>query len=250
MFTTRTNSNIRVFFIGIILVLGCITFPSEAWSGKVDSIQVRHDTLIHVQGKVLDAETNEPIVASLVFHRMPYGGNVGASKVKNGEGEYFLTLMRSYKYTITIKAEGYMTKNEIIETNDPEGTGEIYKDFFLVRSAIGQTLRLQTLIFEQSKNAITPESYDELNELVASMKKNSSMIIQLEGHTDYKGRATLNMQLSQSRVEAVKDYLVSKGIKAKKIKLKAFGGTRPISRDASDDNRRVNRRVEVRILKI
>ena len=209
-----------------------------------------NDTLISLVGKVLDEQTREPVQAQLRFHRLPHGGNVGTSRVKNPEGDYKLTLMKSYQYTITLTAEGYMSKNEIIDTYDPDELDNIARDFFMIPTGIGQTLRLKSLIFEQSKTKITPGSYTELNELVEIMKKNPRMVIQLEGHTDYKGPASLNMKLSQSRVEAVKDYLTLKGIKSKKIKLKAFGGSKPISRDTDDEKRSVNRRVEVRILDI
>jgi outer membrane protein OmpA-like peptidoglycan-associated protein len=157
--------------------------------------------------------------------------------------------MRSYQYTVTLKADGHLPSNELIETQDPSGVGKIDKNFYLVPTGVGQTLRLKSLIFAQSRNDIPNESYPELDQLVLIMKKNPNMMIQLEGHTDYKGKASLNMQLSQSRVEAVKNYLITKGIKPKKIKLKAFGGSQPLSRDSSDELRSVNRRVEVRILK-
>ncbi len=217
--------------------------------GQNEPFEKEADTLISVKGKVLNANTNLPVKAQLLFHRLPYGGNVGSSNVRNKLGEYRLTLMKSYKYTITLKAEGYLTKNEVIETSNIDENGIIHKDFLMVPTAVGQTVTLKSLIFEQSKNNITSESYEELNQLVELMTKNKGMVIQLEGHTDYRGRASLNMDLSKSRVESVKHYLVSKGIKSKKIKLKAFGGTMPLSRDSSDELRRVNRRVEVRILK-
>lgn len=75
------------------------------------------------------------------------------------------------------------------------------------------------------------------------------MVIQLEGHTDYLGDPAKNMKLSEQRVEAVRSYLVSKGIHKNRIKLKAFGGTMPLSRDNTPEGHRLNRRVEMRILK-
>lgn len=75
------------------------------------------------------------------------------------------------------------------------------------------------------------------------------MIIQLEGHTDTRGDPKANLKLSQSRVGAVKDYLVSKGVSKSKVKTKAFGGTSPISTENTEEAHRLNRRVELRILK-
>jgi outer membrane protein OmpA-like peptidoglycan-associated protein len=80
------------------------------------------------------------------------------------------------------------------------------------------------------------------------MKDNPKMVIQLEGHTDYRGGAKENLELSKERVEAVKSYLVQKGINKARIKTKAFGGTMPLSRDDTPEAHRLNRRVELRIL--
>lgn len=74
------------------------------------------------------------------------------------------------------------------------------------------------------------------------------MVIQLEGHTDYLGDPAKNLKLSQQRVDAVKGYLVSKGVNKNRIKTKAFGGTMPLSRDNTPEAHRMNRRVELRIL--
>jgi outer membrane protein OmpA-like peptidoglycan-associated protein len=74
------------------------------------------------------------------------------------------------------------------------------------------------------------------------------MIIQLEGHTDFRGDPKENMKLSQERVDAVKTYLISKGVNKTKVKTKAFGGTQPISRENTEEAHTINRRVEARIL--
>jgi outer membrane protein OmpA-like peptidoglycan-associated protein len=100
-----------------------------------------------------------------------------------------------------------------------------------------------------AKSKIDPESYPELDMVVAMMNDNKNMVVQLEGHTDYLGDPAKNQKLSEQRVEAVRDYLVSKGIKKGRIKLKAFGGSMPLSRDNTPEGHRLNRRVEMRILK-
>lgn len=74
------------------------------------------------------------------------------------------------------------------------------------------------------------------------------MVIQLEGHTDFIGDAKANLKLSEDRVIAIKDYMVSKGSSKSKIKTKAFGGTMPLSRENTEAARQMNRRVEVRVL--
>ena len=76
----------------------------------------------------------------------------------------------------------------------------------------------------------------------------STMVIQLEGHTDKRGNPSLNLKLSQDRVNAVKDYLVSNGVAKERVLTKAFGDSQLISQGTSPEDRAKNRRVEVRII--
>ena len=80
------------------------------------------------------------------------------------------------------------------------------------------------------------------------LHENPNMIIQLEGHTDTRGDAKLNLKLSEDRVDAVRDYVISRGVAKTRVKLKAFGGTMPLSRENTEEAHKLNRRVEVRIL--
>jgi outer membrane protein OmpA-like peptidoglycan-associated protein len=59
----------------------------------------------------------------------------------------------------------------------------------------------------------------------------------------------LNLELSQKRVDAVKKYLVEKGVQKNRIKTKAFGGSQPLKNEMTPEARALNRRVEMRILK-
>jgi len=73
--------------------------------------------------------------------------------------------------------------------------------------------------------------------------------ILIGGHTDNQGDPALNLKLSEDRVEAVKKYLVSKGIDAKRLTTQGFGGTQPIANNEQEETRRFNRRVEFTITK-
>jgi outer membrane protein OmpA-like peptidoglycan-associated protein len=81
------------------------------------------------------------------------------------------------------------------------------------------------------------------------MRSNPSVHIRLEGHTDNSGVPKHNLRLSKARVESVKEYLVDKGISAKRITGKGYGGTQPIADNTNEETRRLNRRVEFTITK-
>jgi outer membrane protein OmpA-like peptidoglycan-associated protein len=82
------------------------------------------------------------------------------------------------------------------------------------------------------------------------MEANPHVEIELAGHTDNRGSFQQLMSLSQKRVNKVKSYLVSKGIKAKRITGKGYGGSKPIASNESEETRLLNRRVEFTIKKL
>lgn len=136
-----------------------------------------------------------------------------------------------------------------METYTVPGDGQlIAKDIRIKPGGVGFVNRLENLNFAQGSPEINEESHAELDDLVETLKASPSMVIQLEGHTDYRGSASGNMRLSEQRVEAVKAYLVSKGIESDRIKTKAFGGSQPLTREDTPEAHASNRRVEMRIL--
>ena len=82
------------------------------------------------------------------------------------------------------------------------------------------------------------------------MKENESMMILLEGHTDISGNAMANKRLSEQRVVAVKQYLCQHDIEPERIKLKAYGESRPLTTERDPESRKRNRRVAFRILEL
>jgi OmpA-OmpF porin, OOP family len=226
-----------------IFALWCMLYSLASWS--------QADSLVVAQGNIYNAETKEPVEARITYQSLPYGNRMG---VLNGH-TFSFPLFDRERYSIIVEAPGYASVKYMLdpaEAND----NKIIKDIELHHAtgdpsrkhAVGRVLRLDNLIFEVAKSKIDPDSYDELDLVVAMMKENKNMVIQLEGHTDYLGDPNKNMKLSEQRVESVKSYLVARGIHKNRIKLKAFGGTMPLSRDNTPEGHRLNRRVELRIL--
>jgi outer membrane protein OmpA-like peptidoglycan-associated protein len=104
------------------------------------------------------------------------------------------------------------------------------------------------LEFATGKDIIKATSFTSLNELAELMKKKKEWKIKISGHTDNQGNPATNMKLSQKRAEAVKKYLVSKGISAKRIKTEWFGQTKPVGDNKTEEGRQKNRRVEMLIV--
>ena len=72
--------------------------------------------------------------------------------------------------------------------------------------------------------------------------------VQVEGHTDERGRASMNLALSQARAEAVVGALIRRGVRAERLVPRGFGPSSPVASNATRQGREKNRRVEFRVL--
>ncbi len=197
---------------------------------------------ITVKGEVKDAVRGKFLKSKIMYHSYPTGGISGSFN----DSTYSFTIFGSAKYQITAEAEGYIPHTVIIDPKEAVNN-IITRDISL--SSKGGTVVLDHLIFDQGRAVINPKSFQELDELVAMMKDSPKVEIQLEGHTDNVGNPQANIKLSQQRVDAVKKYIISKGINKKRVMTKAYGGSQPVARENTEEARAKNRRVEMRVLK-
>lgn len=107
----------------------------------------------------------------------------------------------------------------------------------------------RTILFEKDKANLLPAAYATLDEAVKALKDNrlGSAKIRIDGHTSTEGTDEHNMDLSRRRAEAVRSYLVSKGVPEEKFEIRAFGEERPFQNfvpDDTDDKKSMLRRVE------
>ncbi|GAA4461745.1 PA14 domain-containing protein [Nibrella saemangeumensis] len=108
----------------------------------------------------------------------------------------------------------------------------------------GEAVVLRNVFFEQSQYHLLPESYTELDKLVKTLKKYPVYQIEISGHTDNVGDPRLNLTLSEYRAKVVANYLSRHGIDANRLDAKGYGSTRPVTDNATEDQRARNRRVE------
>jgi outer membrane protein OmpA-like peptidoglycan-associated protein len=102
-----------------------------------------------------------------------------------------------------------------------------------------------SVLFATGKSELLPVAQDKLGEVAKALKDQGFKKIVVEGHTDARGSATQNTELSRARAETVRSYLVSRGIPSDKIEATGIGSSRPIADNATPDGRANNRRVEI-----
>lgn len=212
------------------------------------------DSLIYAVGTISNHNTKEIVSAKISYQSLPYGNIVG---VLSGS-EFSIPLYGNEKYSITVEAPGFAPAKYML---DPASAvnGKVTQNVELglptaaaaaapTAHHVGKVMRLDALIFHQRSAVISPESYAELNTVADMLHQNPNMVIQLEGHTDTRGDKSLNLKLSEDRVESVRNYLVRRGVSKGRIKLKAYGGSQPLSTENTEEAHKLNRRVEVRII--
>ena len=101
------------------------------------------------------------------------------------------------------------------------------------------------VLYDFDSDKIKAEAFSMLGEAVLILKKNPEMKVEIDGHTDSKGSATYNMNLSERRAKSVMKYFVDKGVESERLTIKGFGFTKPAASNDTKEGRAKNRRVEL-----
>ena len=109
---------------------------------------------------------------------------------------------------------------------------------------VGDVYEFQNVHFATNSYELSTDSVTEINELVALMKENPALKIEVSGHTDDRGTPEYNQRLSERRSKAVIDFMVSKGVTRDRLKVANYGEAKPIK----SDDLAANRRVEFKVL--
>lgn len=203
------------------------------------------DTLKQVKifGRVTNSKSGAGALARIIFR-----SDSTYTASANKSGEYSILIPSTRIYTIEVEGSGYINLAERLDIHTFE-MDALEMNFKLQPIEVGATVSLRSVLFAQGTTELLEESYPELNVVVDFLQANQKVEIELEGHTDNRGDRVKNQLLSQQRVDKVKEYLVSKGINGRRIRGKGFGGSRPIAKNDTEEARRLNRRVEFRIVR-
>src|SRR5690606_33528543 len=110
-----------------------------------------------------------------------------------------------------------------------------------------QEIRLPSVTFEHDSDRLLPEAFAALDEAAATLEKNADLRIEVAGYTDSTGSDAYNQALSQRRAEAVRRYLLERGV-SNELGARGYGERDPIDDNSTDEGRAQNRRVVLRIL--
>lgn len=199
-----------------------------------------------VTGTTYDKKTDQAITSLVEIQTK--GRRGATTKVNANGGKYEQELSGLGTYILTAKADGYLNAVDSIEVVDEENT-PLFKDLFLAPIEVGLTVRLKNIYFDFDKTTLKRESFVELDKVVDFLTQNSTVEIEISGHTDGKGSDDYNLNLSQGRSQSVVDYIVSKGIASYRLTAHGYGESKPIDSNDTEEGRANNRRVEFTVVK-
>jgi OmpA-OmpF porin, OOP family len=108
------------------------------------------------------------------------------------------------------------------------------------------SVALHNILFDTGKATLKPDSAAALAPVGDLLKNDSSLTLEIQGHTDNVGGAAANLKLSQDRAAAVKAYLVQNGgVGAERLTTTGFGDAKAVGDNKTDEGRAQNRRVEL-----
>ena len=193
---------------------------------------------------VVDFDSRLPVVGAVISTKPNH------SVTLNNDAIYYTRIENQPAINLETRAEGYLNQTKQISTNF-EG---LKRDtIFMMKRELNRTFVLENIYYDLDKWDILPESEIELDKLVAILKENPTVVVELGSHTDSRGSDNYNLVLSQRRSNSAVAYIVSKGIPKSNIVAKGYGETKLINHCkngvwCSDNDHRINRRTEFKIL--
>ena len=148
-------------------------------------------------------------------------------------------------------AFGYPDETKILIACD-KTSSEITRDTIWMNIKVNEKITLRNIYYDFDKWNILPDAAQELDRLVALMKENPGMKVELNAHTDDRGTEVYNMRLSQLRAQSAVDYIISRGIDQSRIKGTGYGKSQLIHKGiggqkCTPEQNRENRRTEIYI---
>ena len=204
---------------------------------------------IRIDFDLRDAEGNSPENATIQWNQDPDCiGCVPEEKaaVTSGQLRQFVC---EGEHAYTVESPGYRpVRSTLLATAGANQEVQVEMQRSQLEVADGQLMTINKVYFEFASAIIQKRSYGLLDEAAeVILARPDFRMIEVQGHTDSRGRDSVNAYLSGARATSVLEYLVAKGVERSRLRARGFGESRPIVANDTDENRALNRRVEFHI---
>lgn len=209
---------------------------------------------IHLNGLVIDSTCLDEVDVFLYMKDPATGEKYLAEELRVNPCTFSFTLEPDKDYTIEAKKDGYF--NDMVDVTTKNRTpADTLNVQLQLKKIPKKPIVLEGILYDFDSANLTASAKISLDTgLYPIMTENPQIIIELSSHTDAKGSDAYNLKLSKERAKSVVDYMISKGVDARRLKDAGYGESRPIAAnenpDGSDnpDGRALNRRTEFEII--
>jgi outer membrane protein OmpA-like peptidoglycan-associated protein len=203
-------------------------------------MEAQPDAIATLKGSLTNSQTGKPMRGIVSIIDLDKGVEV-APKFLRPDGTFDFKLINKRNYLLIIQGDDFFRIEEIFFM---DGDMEINKETEPIESKIA----FKSLEFESGKADILQSMHEDLSKLGNFMLDHPHIDLTISGHTDSEGKPEANLRLSQERADAIKAYLVYEyKVPSSRITAIGYGGSKPIVEEKTDDDRRLNRRVEFEI---
>ncbi len=203
----------------------------------------------YMQGKVYDANTQEPLKARFELITQEDETIIMESYSSREDGEFLVSIPTNNNYVLNVSKEGYLFYSDNFEMKGEHAITEPFsKDIPLKPIKEGEKIVLRNVFYELDSYELKKESRVELNKLYDLLTNNPEMDIEISGHTDSIGTNEYNITLSENRAKSVYKYLINKGIDENRLTYKGYGETEPVAPNDTPEGRALNRRTEIKVI--
>lgn len=181
-----------------------------------------------VSGVIKNDKTDAPIAGATV--KLVGSDGMTLTNETANDGSFKFMLRPNTDYVFVASKKGFLTGKEK-ETTKNLAESQSFKTEIRLPS-IAEPIELPNILYDFAKWDLRPESMVALDKLVETLNDNPNVVIELRSHTDSRGSATANVELSQKRAQSVVNYLIEKGINAARLRAKGYAATAPKVVDA------------------
>lgn len=209
--------------------------------------------LFSLRGIVFDFDTQNPIAGATVKMTNEKGEEIQATTDQTG-AYYFDNAKFKQDNTYDLVASSKEFLNDIgKESTQGETVGKDYKRDFYLKTTKKGPIKLPEILYDLNSAQLRPESKDSLNGLIQTLKDNPNIRVELMSHTDSRGTAKSNIDLSQRRAQSVVDYLIELKIDPNRLQAKGYGETKLLNKckdnaPCTEVEHQINRRTEFKIV--
>lgn len=203
-------------------------------------MEAQPEATTKVSGTLTDSLTGTPFEGIVSIIDLDKGQEIAPKYLGKG-GSFEFDLVNKRNYLLVLQGDDFFRIEEVFYLDGPL---ELNK----VTQPLTSKVKFESIEFNVGEAELKTEMYADLNKIVNFLYDNYEFKLKISGHTDSVGDPEKNLKLSQDRAEVIKDYIVIfAGIFEERVQARGYGDTIPIVKELTEEDRKINRRVEFEI---